>query len=151
MKILGVMTGMAKGAAGLVLSGFVLWQVAEHSGPNVSELVVHVSELGVDVTVDDLGFRVDDFGDIPVSCSVRAGKHILRMYRAGELIFERTFTVRRGEDLVLAAWDATRRNQAQEDAGRSVPENPATPATPHPLHPGAWYPTATFTSPPPEG
>jgi hypothetical protein len=151
MKILGVMTGMAKGMAGMTLSAVVLWQVAEHSVPNVSELVVHVSELGVDVTVDDLGFQVNDYGDMPVVCSVRAGEHVLRMYRAGEVIFEQEFTVRRGEDRVLAVWDETRYNEAREEAGRPSPGIPDPTARHHALRARAWNPTASFTPPPPEG
>jgi hypothetical protein len=151
MNVLGVMTGMAKGAAGLTLSAVVLWQVAEHSVPDMSELVVHVCELGVDVTVDDLGFRVDDYRDMPVVCSVRAGKHLLRMYREGKVIYEEGFTVRRGEDRVLAAWDETRYHEAREEAGGPPPGIPDPTARHHALRARAWNPMASFTPPPPEG
>jgi hypothetical protein len=151
MKILGVLTGMAKGLAGMTLSAAVLWQVAEHSVPDMSELVVHVSELGVDVTVDHLGFRVDDYRDMPVVCSVRAGKHLLRMYREGKVIYEEEFTVRRGQDRVLAAWDETRYHETREEAGRPSLGIPDPTARHQALRARAWNSTASFTPPPPEG
>jgi hypothetical protein len=151
MKVLGVLTGMAKGVAGLTLSALVLWQVAEHSTPDSSEVVVHVCEQGVDVTVDDLGFRSNGIVDGPVVCSVRAGKHVLRVYRAGKVIYEKEFTVRKGQDLILAAWDENRYQEAREDAGGDLPGNSGPATAARFIGPRGWNPTASFTLPPPEG
>jgi hypothetical protein len=112
MSTWSAMIGLGKCMGALGLCAVVFWEAAEQAGPEVSELVVHVSEIGVDVTVDGLEYTVDGFEDMPVVCSVRAGRHLLRMSRAGKVLYEEAFTIRRGEDKVLTAWDSTRLGMA---------------------------------------
>jgi len=103
MTILSAMTGLAKFAGAVVVGIAVCWEAVDQAGPEYSEVVIHVNECDVHISVDDLDFRVDSVADWPVVCNVRPGRHLLRMTRSGEILYEEDFAIRRGEDKILTA------------------------------------------------
>ncbi len=109
MPIRGWLDAMTRCVGALALAAAILWQVAENSGPEGCRAVVHVTEQGVDVKIDDSAHRVETWRDSPVVLGLRPGRHTLRMSRRGRVLYEEVFTLRRGDDVVLTAWDATRR------------------------------------------
>lgn len=94
---------------GVAVIGAVTLQYAvEHSNPGGCETVVHVTEPGVDVWIDDHAYRVESWQDSPLVCELRPGRHTLRMSRYGRILHEEAFTLRPGADIVLTAWDEAR-------------------------------------------
>ena len=90
--------------AALVLGGVVLWQVSAHSGPPNGIAYVHVTTPEVDVMVDDETYHVKKLLDSPIVCELRPGKHMLRMTRNGQTLYEQEFTVKAANEVVLIAW-----------------------------------------------
>jgi hypothetical protein len=41
-----------------------------------------------------------------ISCELRPGRHLLRMQRSDHILHEEWFTARRGENVVLVAWNS---------------------------------------------
>jgi hypothetical protein len=109
MVMKGLLAAVAKGLGACVLSGWLLWQIAERAGPQTSEVVVHVTASPVVVTIDCRLYRVVTWRDSPVVCELRAGRHELRMWRGDRLVYQETFRVRPHEDVVLTAWDSAPR------------------------------------------
>jgi hypothetical protein len=105
MVIKGLLAAVAKGLGACVLSGWLLWQIAEHAGPQTSEVVVHVTESPVVVTIDGRSYPVATWRDSPVVCELCMGWHELRMWRGDRLVYQETFRVRPRENVVLTAWD----------------------------------------------
>jgi hypothetical protein len=103
-----LLTGVAKCLGALVLSVVVLWQTADNSGFAESEVVVHVAANDVEVLVDDEPFRIKTALKEVIVCRLCPGRHELRMMRDGQLLYQETFTVERGRDVVLTAWEDTR-------------------------------------------
>src|SRR5262249_8611831 len=66
MVIKGLLVAVAKGLGACVLGGWLLWQTAEHAGPQTSEVVVHVTESPVVVTIDGRSYPVSTWRDSPV-------------------------------------------------------------------------------------
>ena len=93
--------------ARLFLSVVVLWQTADNSGSAESEVCIHVAADDVEVLVDDESFRIKSRLQEVIVCRLRPGRHELRMMRDGQLLYEETFTVERGRDVVLTAWEDT--------------------------------------------
>jgi hypothetical protein len=58
MVIKGLLASYAKGLGACALSGWLLWQIAERVGPSTSEVVVHVTESPVVVTIDGRSYPV---------------------------------------------------------------------------------------------
>ena len=108
MSIRTVLTAMTKGVGSLALTCAVLGYVAGQAGPRECGAVIHVTEADVEVWVDGLSYRVDSWEDSPILCPLRPGRHELRMSRGGQTLYEETFTLRRGDDVVLTAWDQAR-------------------------------------------
>jgi hypothetical protein len=111
----------AKRVGALVLGGVFVWQVAENSGLRKGEAIVHVTESGVDVTIDDSEYRVETVTDSPIVCDLTAGRHTLRMARDGRVLYEESFTVPTNNDVVLTAWDKTRRRMTQPPPRSHLP------------------------------
>jgi hypothetical protein len=91
------------GACGL--SGLLLWQVAGRAGTQTSEVVVHVTESPVVVTIDGRSYPVATWRDSPIACELPMGWHELRMRRGAQLVYQEAFLVRPGENVVLTARD----------------------------------------------
>jgi hypothetical protein len=102
-----LLTGVAKCLGALMLSVVVLWQTADNAGLAESEVSIHVASSDVDVWVDEEAFRINRAFKEVIVCRLRPGWHELRMTRDGELLYEEAFTVERGHDVVLTAWEAT--------------------------------------------
>jgi hypothetical protein len=102
-----LLTGVAKYLGALVLSVVVLLQTAENSEFVESEVVIHVAASDVDVLVDDEHFWINTALKEVIVCRLCPGRHELRMMRDGQLLYQETFTVERGRDVVLTAWERT--------------------------------------------
>jgi hypothetical protein len=105
MIIKGLAAAVVKGLGACVLSGWLLWQIAERAGPQTSEVVVHVTEFPVVVTIDGRPYPVATWRDSPVDCELHIGPHELQMWRGDRLVYCESFRVRPGEGVVLTAWD----------------------------------------------
>lgn len=82
----------------------MLWWVAAHAGPTEATAVVHVMTNDVDVMVDGRSIHVDNWWETaPIECTLREGSHTLGMKRGEDLLYEESFHVRGGEDMVLVA------------------------------------------------
>jgi hypothetical protein len=105
MNIKGPVAAIVKGLGACVVGGWLLWQVAERSGPRTSEVVVHVTGFPVVVTIDGRPYPVATWRDSPVVCELHSGPHELRMWRGDRLVYRESFRVRPGVGVVLTAWD----------------------------------------------
>ena len=105
MIIKWLVAAIAKGLGACVLGGWLLWQVVERSGPQVSEVVVHVTAFPAVVTIDGRPYQVATWQDSTIVCELRGGWHELRMWRGERLVHHDKFQVRPGEEVVLTAWD----------------------------------------------
>jgi hypothetical protein len=103
---------LARRAGALLLGGMILWQVAVHAGPPDGRALVHASTAPVDIVVDDHVYRVEDWSHTPVVCELRPGPHTAQMVRDGQVLYREEFSVKAGEDVILAARDGY-------DGGRS--------------------------------
>jgi len=102
-----VLTAGSKGIASLALGGAILGMVARHCGPREGVAYVHVATTGVDVTVDDDAYRVESLVETPIVCTLPPGFHVVRMSRAGAVLYEEGFVLEPGRELVLCAYDRT--------------------------------------------
>jgi hypothetical protein len=102
-----LLTAVAKCLGALILSVVVLWETADHAGFAESEVVIHVAADDVEVLVDEEVFRINTALKEVIVCQLRPGRHELRMMRGGQLLYEETFTVESGRDVVLTAWEDT--------------------------------------------
>ena len=100
-----LLTGVAKCLGALILSVVVLWQTADNAGFVESEICIHVAADDVEVLVDDESYWIKSRFKEVIVCRLRPGRHELRMMRDGQLLYEQTFTVERGQDVVLTAWE----------------------------------------------
>ena len=111
---------IAQYAGAVLLGAVVLPVVAQKADTRVYQTVVHVMEVGVDVWIDGMAYRVEDPQDSPIVCELRPGRHTLRMARSGRVLYEEIFTIRTDLDTVLTAWDQarrTRRDRMRRDRG----------------------------------
>jgi hypothetical protein len=100
-RVLATITGLGR----LCLAGMILWQISLHGSSQHCVAYVHVSMPNVDVTVDGVEYHVASLWESPIVCDLRPGRHTLRMYRSGQVLFEEPFTLRSDEQVVLVAWD----------------------------------------------
>jgi hypothetical protein len=101
-----VLTGwFFKWVGSAVLSATVLWAVAS-ALPQRSDVVVHVRECDVDLSVDGLTIHVVAGFMQPIVLELDAGRHSLRLTRDGVLLHEEEFVLENGQDAVLTAWDS---------------------------------------------
>ena len=102
-----LLTGVVKCLGALILSVVVLWQTADNAGFAESEVFIQVVADDVEVLVDDESYWIKSRLQEVIVCRLRSGRHELRMMRDGQLLYEETFTVERGHDVVLTAWEDT--------------------------------------------
>jgi hypothetical protein len=95
---------LLKGVGALVLGGSTLWWVIDEAGPADSTVLVHVTEVDVEVAVGDQTFPITGRAWAPIECRLRPGRHLLRMTRDDRVLYEEWFTVLRGEDVILTAY-----------------------------------------------
>ena len=101
-----LLTGVAKWLGALILSVVVLWQTADNAGFVESEVYIHVAADDVEILVDEESYWIKSCLKEVIVCRLRPGRHELRMMRDDQLLYEETFTVERGHDVVLTAWEA---------------------------------------------
>jgi hypothetical protein len=80
------------------------------------EVVVHVTEPNVEVVVGGRAYRFEGRPGDPIVCSLRRGQHELIMRRGGRILYKERFTVRPGENVVLAVVDPLRMRAGQDSA-----------------------------------
>jgi hypothetical protein len=106
--------GTVKGLGALALGGSILWQVVNQCGSIKGVAYVHVATPEVDVTIDDQRYRVETSWESPIVCELRPGRHLLRMLRSGCVLFEQEFTLDRGQEVVLTAWEELKEKSTEE-------------------------------------
>jgi hypothetical protein len=94
---------MIKGMATVGLGGVVLWQAAIHARYDTCIAYVHVSMINVEVAVDDSEYRIESLWQSPIVCELAPGRHMLRMYQTGRVVYEEEFTLENGQQVVLTA------------------------------------------------
>ena len=115
MLIRSIVLGIVKGVVALALGGAILWEVVEHCGPAKGIAYVHVAKSQVNVTVDDEAYWIETLWDTPIVCSLRPGRHMLRMLQNGQVLFEEEFTLEPGEEVVLTAWEGYKEKRGEEE------------------------------------
>jgi hypothetical protein len=127
--IRSTMVAMLRGMASLAMGGVILWQVAIRSGPQDCVAYVHVSKPNVLVTVDGSDYHIESLDQTPIVCELAPGRHLLRMCQTGRIVYEQEFTLAKGEEIVLVAWE--RPNEAPA-GGHTPPSDSASVAlSPH--------------------
>jgi hypothetical protein len=102
-----LLTASLKGIASLALGGAILGMVARSCGPREGVAYIHVATTGVDVVVDEHAYRVESLVETPIVCTLPPGRHVVRMSRAGAVLYEEDFVLEPGRELVLCAYDRT--------------------------------------------
>jgi hypothetical protein len=104
-SLLIVPLALTRRVAACLLGGLFLWQVADHAGSTSGRAIVHVLEPRVDVTVDEKKYWIETLGDTPIVCDLRPGRHTVRMLRDGRVLYEESFSIAVGQELMFTAWD----------------------------------------------
>ena len=99
---------MMKGLGTIGLGAVILWQVAIHSRPQNGVAYVHVVVPNVEIIVDDVEYHIETLQESPLVCDLRPGRHMLRMRRREQVLFEEEFTLGIREEVVLTAWERPR-------------------------------------------
>jgi hypothetical protein len=99
-----LLTGLLRVLGVSCVMGAICWKSAETAGPNQSEVIVHVTENGVEVGIDGMVYLIADRFDGPILCELNSGRHLLTMSRDGQLLYREEFSLQRGEQRVLTAW-----------------------------------------------
>jgi hypothetical protein len=110
-----ILTGLARVLGASCLMGAVCWKTADSTAPLQSEVVVHVTEDGVEVAIDEVTYLLADRYAGPIVCQLQPGRHLLTMAKEGRLLYREEFMLRGGEDQVLTA-----RAEAGADLGNGV-------------------------------
>jgi hypothetical protein len=118
MSIRRLVVATAKRVGSLALGGAILWQVIQHSDPPLGIAYVHVSKMMVDVTIDDQAYWVETYEDSPIVCELSPGRHVLRMFQSGHVLYEEEFTLDLGQEVVLTAWDKA--SEQQDESRPSI-------------------------------
>ena len=125
-----VWKGIVKYLAGGILGLTILAWAAVHSGPAQEEVIVHVTEPGVEVMIGGRTFQIEDRRYNPIVCHLPPGWHDLVMKRHGRVVYRESFEVRRGFGLVLTALDPNRSRsdpdlrRTREGFGMPLADNP---------------------------
>jgi hypothetical protein len=99
-----ILTGLGRVLGASCLMGAVCWKTAEVAAPLESEVIVHVTQNGVEVTIDEQIYLLADQHAGPIVCHLRPGRHLLTMRRESRVLYREEFLLRAGEDRVLTAW-----------------------------------------------
>jgi hypothetical protein len=126
MIIPSLCVSITRWVGAFLLGGVILWQVAEHSGPSAGRAIVHVVTPRVDLTVDETTYQVESIWMSPIVCELRPGRHTVRMFREGRLLYEEDFLLKAGEEMILTAWDGYKDGRSPPQAGRGCERTAST-------------------------
>ncbi|MFO0892853.1 MAG: hypothetical protein U0790_27400 [Isosphaeraceae bacterium] len=91
---------------GILLAGtFVLFWVANRSGPDESELVVHVSEPDVELSIGEETYTIKGRALQPIVRILPPGSYSVVVRRGPRELFRQAFDLRPGGHVVCTAWD----------------------------------------------
>jgi hypothetical protein len=99
---------IVRGASGGLLGLAVLGWVVESVGPSRVEVVVHVAEPNVELSVGGQSFSIRGRLDAPIVCELSPGWHHLAMKRGDRFLFEEDFEVRPDANVVRTAYTPVR-------------------------------------------
>jgi hypothetical protein len=91
-------------AATFAMAVVVLVWVVDHSRTSEAEVVVHVMEPDVVVTIGDQSFPIEGRRFAPIVCNVLPGVYDLVMRRGDCVLYEQRLEVGPGDHLVCTAW-----------------------------------------------
>jgi hypothetical protein len=109
---------LTQAAGGLLGLGILAW-AAVHSGPTNGEVVVHVTEPDVDVSIGGHTYHVEERRFAPIVCELPPGLHELVVKRNGLVLDRQSFAVERGSSQVLTAWDPD--HDRSQESSRPLP------------------------------
>jgi hypothetical protein len=97
--------------ASLIVGGLGLGLVALGSHPagtseHFPNVLVHVTEPDVDVSIGEHTYHVEGRAADPISLNLAVGRHQLIMRRGDRVLCDQTFEIRPGEETMLTAWDS---------------------------------------------
>ncbi len=105
-------------------------QVARHSAEPEGQVVVHLVDVGVEVSVDEEEARpVDNFMELPLVFDLHPGKHRLRLWRDGTMIDDQECQVEPGRDVVMALLDQEKFKRQSKPNGPATRLSPGRPRT----------------------
>jgi hypothetical protein len=120
--------------AGLVVTGRMLVRVAtvffglamlvwvaDRCGPSDAEVVVHVMEPDVVVSIGSQTFTIEGHRSEPIVCSVSPGSYALIMRRADQILYEQALEVGPGENVVCTAWVEERAREPRASMAQVEP------------------------------
>ena len=105
MLLQSLSCSIAKPVLSLVLGGVILWQVAEHAGPTKGRVIIHAPTDKVEITVDNTPYWVESLAELPIVSDVAEGRRVARMLKEGRIVYQEEFTLERGKEVILTAWD----------------------------------------------
>jgi len=90
--------------AALPIAAFVLYWIAQNSGPRTGSVIVDVFATDVSVSVGSHPFRFEEFTGVPIICELPVGRHRMLMKQGETVLHDVMFTVKGGEEHILCAW-----------------------------------------------
>jgi hypothetical protein len=121
MLIQTLCMALAKRVGALLLGAVILWEVSVHCGATQGRAIVHVSTPQVEVAVDSARYRIETLWETPIVCDLRPGRHSVRMFRSGRVVYEEEFTIAAGQEVILTAWDGYNDGRSAEQADGHLP------------------------------
>ena len=94
---------LIKTMATLALAAVVFAWVVQNSGSPYGNVVVHVTEANVEITLDDFRILIRERRSTPITLQLPPGQHCLRMIRDQQTLYEERFILKRDEEVVLTA------------------------------------------------
>lgn len=113
----GLLIAVARVLVAFVLSIVLLAEVVSRSGPQTSEVVVHLTEFPARLTIDGRSYPVSTLHESPIVSELGRGWHELRVWRDDRLVYREDFRVQPGENLVLTACDLRGWTRSEHRAG----------------------------------
>lgn len=105
------MIALAKWLGAISIGLVVLWQTAQRVTSHDSGVVVHVMEGGAAVMIDDQFFQGSESVPSQIVVDLPPGRHELKMFLHGALLYDEPFSLGRGEEQVHTAWNCLGRPQ----------------------------------------
>src|SRR5882757_7310801 len=91
-------------AVSVLSVSFLSWVVL-HVGPTRGEVVVHVNEPDIDLTVGTHTYLIKRIPYDPIVCELATGWHELTVTKHGRVLSRQRFEVEGGQTVVLVACD----------------------------------------------